>query len=145
MDGLRLTIATPSAIIVDCDVRAVRAEDISGDFGILPGHADFLTVLSDCVVRWRDAPGSEHFCVVRSGAMTVTGGAKVEVACRQGVSGDDLAALLARVAALRHSEKESGRRARVEQTQLHARAVRQLMRYLRPTTGATALPPDFDR
>jgi len=44
----------------------------------------------------------------------------------------DLAALEAAVAAQRLSELDADRRARVEQTRLHARALRQLMRYLKP-------------
>ena len=32
----------------------LRAEDDTGAFGILPGHADFLTVLAVSVVTWRD-------------------------------------------------------------------------------------------
>ena len=51
--GLRLTIATPAALLVDVDnVRSLRAEDMSGSFGVLPGHADLLTVLPASVLRW---------------------------------------------------------------------------------------------
>ena len=45
--GMRLRIVTPLAVVVDeDDILAVRAEDSSGSFGILPGHADFLTSLT---------------------------------------------------------------------------------------------------
>jgi F-type H+-transporting ATPase subunit epsilon len=64
--------------------------------------------------------------------MTVTGGRDVAVACRQGLIGDDLAALETEVQALRATEADAERRARVEQVRLHSRVVRQLMRYLRP-------------
>jgi F-type H+-transporting ATPase subunit epsilon len=40
-------------VIDDPDVVAVRAEDESGSFGILSGHADFLTALTVSVVAWR--------------------------------------------------------------------------------------------
>ena len=40
---MRLLITTPTAVVIDeQDVVAVRAEDESGSFGILNGHADFL-------------------------------------------------------------------------------------------------------
>ena len=53
--SMRLIITTPTAIALDeSSVRHVRAEDPSGAFGIEPGHADFLTTLSICVVRWRN-------------------------------------------------------------------------------------------
>ncbi len=63
--------------------------------------------------------------------LTVTGGDRVAIACRRGTIGDDLEKLEADVAAERAAEIDADRRAKVEQTQLHARAVRQLMRYLR--------------
>ncbi len=44
---MRLRIVTPLAVVVDeSDVTALRAEDESGSFGILPHHADFLTSLT---------------------------------------------------------------------------------------------------
>ena len=43
---MRLLITDPISIVADhADIAAVRAEDESGSFGILPGHADLLTVL----------------------------------------------------------------------------------------------------
>ena len=45
--GLQLIIATPAKLLIDVDdVRSLRAEDDSGAFGVLPGHADLLTVLA---------------------------------------------------------------------------------------------------
>ena len=63
--------------------------------------------------------------------LTITGGNRVAVACRRGALGDDLETLQAEVAAQRAAELDADRRARVEQTKLHARALRQLMRSLR--------------
>ena len=54
-------VATPLAIIAEADdVAHLRAEDETGAFGILPGHADFLTALSISVASWRDRTGAEH-------------------------------------------------------------------------------------
>jgi F-type H+-transporting ATPase subunit epsilon len=50
---MKLRITDPTAILVDTDVRSVRAEDASGSFGILSGHADFLTALGVSIVSWR--------------------------------------------------------------------------------------------
>ena len=53
---MRLLITTPTAVVIDDpDVVAVRAEDESGGFGILKGHADLLTALTVSIVSWRDA------------------------------------------------------------------------------------------
>jgi F-type H+-transporting ATPase subunit epsilon len=130
---LHLTVTTPAQILVASDnVVAVRAEDQSGSFGILPGHADLLTVLVPSVLRWRTADGLARFCAVRGGVFTVASGRDVAVACCEGVVGDSLAELEAKVRAVRAQELEADRKARVEQIRLHALAVRQLVRYLRP-------------
>lgn len=138
--ALRLAIATPNVVLLDQgDVQSVRAEDRSGGFGILPGHADLLTVLPPSVVRWRTSEGSEHYCAIRGGVMTVTKGERVSIACRQGVLGEDLQMLEAEVRAARAAEIDAAARARVEQTRLHANAVRQLIRYLRPSGASESV------
>lgn len=141
--ALHLTVTTPMAVLVDDPAaRAVRAEDESGGFGILPGHDDFLTALPASVLRWRDADGGAHYCALRAGVLTVANGSAVNVACREAILGDDLAALQAELGKLRAEEADADRRARVEQMRLHANAVRQLMRYLRPgATGGFDPPP----
>jgi len=115
---LHLTIATPAHVLLDDQqVVALRAEDETGSFGILPGHAAFLTVLAPSVLRWHGADGVEHFCAVKEGVLRVSGG-------------HDVAVRVARAAQL-----DAVRRARVEEIRLHARAVRQLLRYLRPAAS----------
>jgi F-type H+-transporting ATPase subunit epsilon len=137
---LHLTVTTPAQILVKSDdVVAVRAEDQSGSFGILPGHADLLTALAPSVVRWRTADDATHFCAVRGGVFTVSAGHNVAVACREGVLGDSLEELEAKVRAVRAQQTEADRKARVEQVRMHALAVRQLLRYLRPSP-VTAAP-----
>jgi F-type H+-transporting ATPase subunit epsilon len=137
--ALRLTIATPSGLLVDSDdVVAFRAEDATGSFGILPGHADFLTVLAPCVLRWRTAGGERRFCAVGGGVLRVADGERVSIACRDGVLGDALGALEAHARAARDARLDAARRARVEQTRLNARAIRQILAYLRPGTAASA-------
>jgi len=132
-EGMRLTIATPASLLVDAtDLRSLRAEDMSGAFGVLPGHANLLTVLPPSVVRWTRSGEATRYCALSGGVLTVSGGDRVAIACRRGTVGDDLAALEAAVAAERSAELDADRRARVEQTLLHARALRELMRYLRP-------------
>ncbi|MCJ2185611.1 F0F1 ATP synthase subunit epsilon [Novosphingobium beihaiensis] len=130
---LRLTIATPESEVVDEAARKVRAMDESGSFGMLPGHTDLLTVLPSSLVRWEDEEGVRHYCAVRGGVLSVTGGTHVAIACRRALLGDDLHALEAEIEAERANEEEAERVARVKQAQSHARAVRQLMRYLMRT------------
>ena len=136
---LHLTVTTPAQVLAESDhVVAVRAEDQSGCFGVLPGHADLLTVLVPSVVRWRTVDGAECFCAVRGGVFTVSAGRKVAVACREGVVGDSLHDLEAKVRTVRARQREAERKARVEQTRLHSLAIRQLVRYLRPNAAPAA-------
>jgi F-type H+-transporting ATPase subunit epsilon len=130
---LRLTIATPASVLVDSDkVTALRAEDESGSFGILPGHADFVTVLEPSILRWHGEDGVAHFCALETGVLRAVGGHLVTVACREGVLGDALDVLETQIQAARARQLDVVRRSRVEQTRLHAQAVRQLLRWLRP-------------
>jgi F-type H+-transporting ATPase subunit epsilon len=134
---LHLTIATPARVLFDStEVVALRAEDATGSFGILPGHAAFLTVLAPSVLRWHAADGVEHFCAVKEGVLRVSGGHEIAIACREGVmgaNGTSLEVLEAQVDAARAAQIDAVRRARVDETRLHAQAVRQLLRYLRPS------------
>jgi F-type H+-transporting ATPase subunit epsilon len=137
---LHLTITTPAQLLVESDnVEAVRVEDHSGSFGILPGHTDLVTVLVPSVVRWRTGDGLARFCAVRGGVFTVARGQEVAIACREGVIGDSLEDLEAVVRAVRAQQLETDRKGRVEQVRLHALAVRQLLRYLRPDWAPSAL------
>ncbi len=130
---MRLVVTTPTAIALDeSSVRHVRAEDFSGAFGIEPGHADFLTTLSICVVRWRDG-GIEHYVAVRGGVLRVREGKVVEIATREAVVGDDLGHLRSEVLTAMTKNVEAERSARSGALSLEHAAIRQIYRYLRPT------------
>ncbi len=95
---MRLRIVTPLAVVIDeGSVLAVRAEDSTGGFGILPGHADFLTSLVISVVRWTGTDGVRRYCAVRRGLLSVTAGREIAVATREAIPGDDIATLDAAV------------------------------------------------
>jgi F-type H+-transporting ATPase subunit epsilon len=130
---MRLMITTPTSVVLDDpDVIGVRAEDESGSFGILNGHADFLTALTVSVVRWHRADDRVRFCAVRHGVLSVTNGHEVAIATRQAVAGDDLDHLEQVVLAQFREALEAERTARVESAQLQMKAIRQIVRYLRP-------------
>jgi F-type H+-transporting ATPase subunit epsilon len=130
---MRLLITTPTAVVIDeQDVVAVRADDESGSFGILDGHADFLTALAVSVVRWHYADDRKRFCAVRRGMLSVTNGSEVAIATREAIPGDDLDRLEAVVLAQLREALEMERTARTESLQLQMKAIRQIVRYLRP-------------
>ncbi len=130
---MRLLITTPTAVIVDDpNVVAVRAEDESGSFGILNNHADFLTALTVSVVSWHHSDDRQRFCAVRRGVLSVTKGSEVAIATREAIPGDDLHHLEQVVLAEFGEVLEAERTARTESLQLQMKAIRQIVRYLRP-------------
>ncbi|SBP89363.1 F0F1 ATP synthase subunit epsilon [Thiomonas delicata] len=130
---MRLRIVTPLSVVVqDDDVLALRAEDASGSFGILPRHADFLTCLMISVVSWQRGDATRRYCAVRRGVLSITGGHDVTIATREAVAGDDLVQLDATVLARFRTDADLERVERVESTRLQLSAIRQIMRHLRP-------------
>jgi F-type H+-transporting ATPase subunit epsilon len=130
---VRLVITTPTSVAVDLEgVVSLRAEDETGSFGVLRGHADFLTVLKDSVVAWRKADGGERYCAVRGGVFSVSGGERVAIATREAVGGDELGRLEAEVLARFRRADEEEVAARVSSERLHLAAIRRVLGYLRP-------------
>lgn len=127
---MRLRIVDPSEILVDCEVRSVRAEDASGGFGILDGHADFLTALEVSVVSWREPDGRLRYCAVRNGILTVRGGKEVAIATREGHVGDDLAALEALLVKRSGERHEAERQERTTAAKMRMQAIRRMVEAL---------------
>lgn len=133
---MKLTITTPLSVIIDAvEVASLIAEDSTGEFGILPRHAPFLTSLSICVVSWRETSGRQRYCAVRGGVLAVTEDRDIEVATREAVVGDDLGRLQSDVLAHFKDEVEEERTEHAEGTRLQLAAIRQIMHYLRPDGG----------
>lgn len=132
---MKLSIATPLGIVVEAsDVTHVRAEDETGAFGILPGHANFLTSLTVSVVTWRDA-GRERHVAVRGGVLTVRDGKEVTIVTREAVGEETLAALGDAVLARMRKEEESEEEARLVGTRMEFAVMRQIQRYLAGGSG----------
>jgi F-type H+-transporting ATPase subunit epsilon len=130
---MRLLITDPTDIIADhADVVSVRAEDESGSFGILTGHADLLTALTVSVVSWRHSDGKAGYCAVRRGVLSVKGGREVAIATREAQRGDDLDTLEVSVLSRFLAEAEAERSGRTEAMRLHTQAVRRIVEALRP-------------
>ena len=129
---MRLRITTPLSVVIDEDgVLALRAEDASGSFGILPRHADFLTSLAISVVIWESSDGTRHYCAVRRGVLSVTAGRDIAIATREAVTGDDLVTLDETVLDRFRADIETERTEHVESARLQLNAIRQIMRHLR--------------
>jgi F-type H+-transporting ATPase subunit epsilon len=146
---MRLTVTTPLAIFVEVDdVAHLRAEDETGAFGILPGHADFLTALSVSVLSWRDTNGREHHVAVRGGMLEIRSGKTIAVATPEAIAGDDLHRLETEVLAAFRRTTEEEKAARIDAQRLYLAAIRQICRFLRsertPTAPASLTGVQFD-
>lgn len=140
---MRLRIITPLSVVVDEEISSLRAEDATGGFGILNGHAPFLTSLAICVVGWRqsaDAAAGERFCAVRGGVITVSGqtGTRIDIATREAVVGDALTTLDADVLARFRSEADAQRVCHVETVKLQLSAIRRMVGRLKLGADAGA-------
>jgi F-type H+-transporting ATPase subunit epsilon len=133
---MKLSITTPFATVLQTDaVVDIRAEDSSGAFGILQGHADFLTVLTVSVLTWRDARRHEHYVAVRGGMLSVQENGAVIVTTPEAIAGEDLHSLEVDVLSRfrRHIDEE--RAAHTADQRLHVAAIRQIVRLLRSEPG----------
>lgn len=132
---MKLRIVTPLSVVVDEDIDSLRAEDASGSFGILSGHAPFLTALAISIVSWR-TDEKERFCAVRGGVMTVGDKAAIDIATREAVVGDDLSTLDAEVLARFRSDADEERTEHVETVRLQLNAIRRMVSRFRPGVNA---------
>jgi F-type H+-transporting ATPase subunit epsilon len=146
---MKLVVTTPLAVIVEADdVAHLRAEDETGAFGILRGHADFLTALAVSVMTWRDHRGAEHHVAVRGGMLEVRDGDAIAVATREAVASDDLRRLETEVLASFRRTAMEEQAARTDAQRLYLAAIRQICRFLR-SERAPSIPggpggPAFD-
>jgi F-type H+-transporting ATPase subunit epsilon len=141
MGDMKMTVATPLALVVDIDdVVHLRAEDETGAFGILPGHADFVTALAVSVASWRDNRGDEHHIAVRGGMLEIHGGNAIAIATPEAVLGDDLYRLEREVLQRFRRQLAEEQAARSDAQRLYLAALSQLVRYLR-AEQAPVVPP----
>lgn len=141
-------MTTPLAIVVDVDdVAHLRAEDETGAFGILPGHADFLTALLPSVVTWRDRQRREHHIAVREGMLEVRAGRTVSIAAREAIASDDLHRLETEVLSSFQRRREEELTAHADAQRLYLAAIRQIYRFLKsePTAAVPGRPAALSR
>jgi F-type H+-transporting ATPase subunit epsilon len=130
---MKLRVTTPLAIILDVDaITHLRAEDETGAFGILPGHADFVTALTVSVVTWRDQENVEHHLAVRRGMLSVRDGRTITIATREAIADDDLLRLRTEVLASFSRRAEEEQTARADAYRLYLAAIRQIYHHLKP-------------
>lgn len=69
---IRVEIVTPYGLVLSEDVDEVSASGVEGEFGVLPGHAAFITTLKIGILTTKTA-GQSKFYFVNWGYAEVTG------------------------------------------------------------------------
>jgi F-type H+-transporting ATPase subunit epsilon len=102
-----LRVITPQDV-ADREAAYLRLRDRTGYFGVMRGHADFLTLLEPALGYYRTAGGAEVFLAVDGGMLTVEGG-RATVASPEVFEGEDAGELARRIAQTRARRRESER------------------------------------
>lgn len=63
-DRLKLDIITPTRTLVSDEVDEVTAPGSEGEFGVLPGHAPFLTTLQAGELSYRKGAETRYFAII---------------------------------------------------------------------------------
>jgi F-type H+-transporting ATPase subunit epsilon len=89
---MHLTVTTPRGYLVQVEAEEIVAPGVLGEFGVLPGHIPFMSVLKPGVLSYRGKDGT-RFLAVGDGILQiarVTDGDKVEVLVNRGENGKDV-------------------------------------------------------
>ncbi|MXN67289.1 F0F1 ATP synthase subunit epsilon [Stappia sp. GBMRC 2046] len=141
---MRFIVTTPVELIATVEnVRHVRAEDATGSFGILPGHADFVTVLPVSVVSWRNVDGQEGFVLIRGGVLSVRDGNLVEIAARGAFRENELGQLRQTMLEELRRSDEGEENARRSEARIHLATMRQIERVLNAARASHPYAPSL--
>jgi F-type H+-transporting ATPase subunit epsilon len=102
-----LRVITPQRIL-EREASYLRLRDRTGFFGIMRGHADFLTLLESALGYYRTPAGAEVFLAVDGGLFSVERG-RMTISSPEVFEGDDAAELARRIEATRARRQESER------------------------------------
>jgi F-type H+-transporting ATPase subunit epsilon len=89
---MRLTVTTPRGYLVQLEVEELAAPGVEGEFGILPGHIPFMSVLKPGVLSYRGKDGTKYLAV-GDGLLQIArtaDGDKVEVLVNRAEQGKDV-------------------------------------------------------
>jgi F-type H+-transporting ATPase subunit epsilon len=95
---MHLSLTTPRGALVDAEVDEVTAPGALGEFGVLPGHVPFLSVLKPGVLVYRTKEGARYLAV---------GDGVLEVARVAGDKGDKLLVLVDQASHAREIDRDT--------------------------------------
>src|SRR5690606_19701175 len=121
---LRLRVRTPEGLVLDREVRSVRAEDEDGWIGILPGRRDLLALLPPGLVLFGDEEG-EGYLAISGGLLDLTAG-ECRVMAREARLARDPGEAAEALAALLRARRERSERRREVLDELEREALRRV-------------------
>mgnify|MGYP001766716028 CR=1 FL=1 len=89
---MHLTVTTPRGYLVQIEAEEIAAPGVLGEFGVLPGHIPFMSVLKPGVLSYRVKEGTKYLAVgdgILQVARTANGD-KVDVLVNRGEHGKDV-------------------------------------------------------
>jgi F-type H+-transporting ATPase subunit epsilon len=89
---MHLTVTTPRGYLVQIEAAELAAPGVLGEFGVLPGHIPFMSVLKPGVLSYRTKDGVKYLAVgdgILQVARTADGD-KVDVLVNRGEHGKDV-------------------------------------------------------
>ncbi len=126
---MRVELATPTRLMVSSEVDEVVAPGTEGYFGVLPGHAAFLTTLGSGELTYREGR-EEHRLVVVGGFAEVSGD-RVIILAEDAARPEEIDRARAEGARQRAEQRLAGKSPRGAQEEIdYARALAALQRAL---------------
>jgi F-type H+-transporting ATPase subunit epsilon len=89
---MHLTVTTPRGYLVQIEAEELVAPGVLGEFGVLPGHIPFMSVLKPGVLSYRTKEGTKYLAV-GDGILQVArvpDGDKIDVLVNRGEHGKDV-------------------------------------------------------
>lgn len=88
---MRLVVALPHRIEVDCAVSKVSGEGLHGTFTMLPHHLDYVVLLQAGILSYlpREEGAAERYVAIDGGVLTKVGD-EVRVSTVEAIAGDRL-------------------------------------------------------
>ena len=123
---MKLKIMIPNKIVLEESVSRIVAEGLSGAFGVLPRHIDYVESLVPGILVLETESGDEHFVAVDEGIL-VKQGDSVLVSVMNAVLGKELGSLQETIATEFEELDERDKKSRSALAKLEADFIRRFI------------------